>query len=57
MMLINKDPDGAINHAKNTIRLLLQNKIDISKLVITKELTKKAEDYAAKQVRFVPYED
>jgi DNA polymerase delta subunit 1 len=48
-MLINRDPDGAIDHAKNTIRLLLQNKIDISKLVITKELTKKAEDYSAKQ--------
>ena len=49
MMLINADPDGALEHAKNTIRLLLQNRIDISKLVITKELTKKGEDYAAKQ--------
>jgi len=49
MMLINADPDGALEHAKNTIRLLLQNRIDISKLVITKELTKKGEDYASKQ--------
>ena len=46
---IDRDPDGALNHAKNTIRLLLQNKIDISKLVITKELTRKAEDYKGKQ--------
>ena len=52
-LLINKDPDGALELAKNTIRLLLQNKIDISKLVITKELTKKAEDYSAKQVNSI----
>ena len=28
---------------------MLQNKIDVSKLVITKELTRKAEDYKGKQ--------
>ena len=46
MMLIDRDPDGALEHAKETIRQLLLNRIDISKLVITKELTKKAEDYS-----------
>lgn len=45
-MLIDRDPDGALEHAKETIRQLLLNRIDISKLVITKELTKKAEDYS-----------
>jgi len=49
MMLINRDPDGAIDYAKDTIRDLLLNRVDISKLVITKELTQKAENYANKQ--------
>lgn len=48
-MLINRDPDGAIDYAKDTIRDLLLNRVDISKLVITKELTQKAENYANKQ--------
>ncbi|XP_044259978.1 DNA polymerase delta catalytic subunit isoform X2 [Tribolium madens] len=46
-LLIDKDPDGAVNYAKKVISDLLQNNVDISKLVITKELTKN--DYAAKQ--------
>ncbi|ENN82217.1 hypothetical protein YQE_01407, partial [Dendroctonus ponderosae] len=46
-LLIDRDPDGAVNYAKLVISDLLQNNIDISQLVITKELTK--EDYAAKQ--------
>ncbi|CAH0561401.1 unnamed protein product [Brassicogethes aeneus] len=46
-LLIDRDPDGAINYAKLVISDLLQNNVDISKLVITKELTKS--DYAAKQ--------
>uniref|UniRef100_A0A336LTL5 DNA polymerase n=1 Tax=Culicoides sonorensis TaxID=179676 RepID=A0A336LTL5_CULSO len=46
-LLIDRDPDGAIDHAKQVIGDLLMNKIDISQLVITKELTKT--DYAAKQ--------
>lgn len=45
MMLIGRDPDGALDYAKETIRSLLLNHIDISKLVITKELTRKAVDY------------
>lgn len=46
-LLIDRDPDGAVNYAKQIISDLLCNRIDISQLVITKELTKS--DYAAKQ--------
>ncbi|KAG8236215.1 hypothetical protein J437_LFUL016219 [Ladona fulva] len=41
------DPDGAVAYAKQVIADLLCNRIDISQLVITKELAK--QDYAAKQ--------
>ncbi|KAL2152078.1 hypothetical protein VTH82DRAFT_5262 [Thermothelomyces myriococcoides] len=47
MILIDRDVAGAQEYVKDTISDLLQNKIDMSKLVITKALTK--EDYAAKQ--------
>ena len=42
---------GAIDYAKGTISDLLQNKMDISMLVITKSLGKSADDadYSAKQ--------
>lgn len=46
-LLIDRNPDGAVNYAKQIISDLLCNRIDISQLVITKELTKN--DYAAKQ--------
>ncbi|XP_014256451.1 DNA polymerase delta catalytic subunit isoform X2 [Cimex lectularius] len=46
-LLIDRDPDGAVNYAKQQISDLLCNKLDISQLVITKELAKT--DYAAKQ--------
>lgn len=46
-MLIDKDPDGAVSFAKQVISNLLQNSIDISQLVITKELAKA--DYQGKQ--------
>ncbi|MCJ1422058.1 DNA-directed DNA polymerase delta, partial [Xylographa parallela] len=46
-ILIDQDMDGAQNYVKNTISDLLQNKIDISKRVITKALSKS--DYSAKQ--------
>ena len=49
MMLIEANPEGALEYAKDTIRNLMMNRIDISKLVITKELTRKAEDYGNKQ--------
>ncbi|KXX78761.1 DNA polymerase delta catalytic subunit [Madurella mycetomatis] len=47
MILIDQDVPGAQEYVKDTIADLLQNKIDMSKLVITKALTK--DDYAAKQ--------
>ena len=50
-ILIDRDVQAAISHAKGTISDLLQNKIDISLLVITKSLAKSADDegYKAKQ--------
>ncbi|XP_077994710.1 DNA polymerase delta catalytic subunit-like [Glandiceps talaboti] len=48
-ILINRDPTGAVEHAKQTISDLLCNRVDISQLVITKELTKTGQDYTAKQ--------
>ncbi|RDW88441.1 DNA polymerase-1 [Coleophoma cylindrospora] len=47
MILIDQDVQGAQDYVKDTISDLLQNKIDMSKLVITKALAKA--DYAAKQ--------
>lgn len=49
MILMDKDVDGAANYAKRMIGDLLQNKIDLSLLVITKQLSKSGEDYAGKQ--------
>ncbi|XP_043259599.1 DNA polymerase delta catalytic subunit [Colletes gigas] len=46
-LLIDRNPNDAVNYAKQIISDLLCNRIDISQLVITKELTKT--DYAAKQ--------
>ncbi|CAB1350068.1 unnamed protein product, partial [Coregonus sp. 'balchen'] len=40
---------GAVAHAKEVISDLLCNRIDISQLVITKELTRTAQEYAGKQ--------
>ncbi|RWA14021.1 hypothetical protein EKO27_g1078 [Xylaria grammica] len=47
MILVDRDVPGAQEYVKNIISELLQNKIDMSKLVITKALTK--ESYDAKQ--------
>ena len=44
-----RNPDGAVEHAKQTISDLLCNRIDISNLIITKELTKTDDEYAGKQ--------
>ncbi|CAI7630893.1 DNA polymerase delta catalytic subunit [Penicillium manginii] len=46
-ILIDRDPDAAQEYVKSTISDLLQNKVDMSKLVITKQLSQK--EYAAKQ--------
>lgn len=43
-ILIDMDAEGAIQYVKDTIASLLQNNIDISLLVITKSLGKKAEN-------------
>ncbi|KAL2100877.1 hypothetical protein ACEWY4_002638 [Coilia grayii] len=48
-ILIDRDPNGAVSHAKEVISDLLCNRIDISQLVITKELTRTAQEYAGKQ--------
>lgn len=59
MILMNRDVNGAIDYVKSQISSLLQNKMDISRLVITKSLNKgaeyalgtggKKEDYKVKQ--------
>ncbi|XP_043474062.1 DNA polymerase delta catalytic subunit isoform X1 [Leptopilina heterotoma] len=46
-LLIDRKPDEAVDYAKQVISDLLCNRIDISQLVVTKELTKT--DYTAKQ--------
>ena len=43
------EPDGAITYTKQVISDLLCNRIDISELVITKELTKSEDEYGNKQ--------
>lgn len=48
-ILIERDPNGAVEYAKQIIADLLCNRVDISQLVITKELTKTDKEYAAKQ--------
>ena len=52
-ILIERDPTGAINYTKSVISDLLCNRIDISQLIITKELTKTGDDYANKQCHTV----
>ena len=48
-MLHFRDPMGAADYAKQTISDLLCNRIDISLLIITKELTKTGDEYAGNQ--------
>lgn len=48
-ILVDRNPDGAVEFVKQTISDLLCNRIDISQLVITKELTKSDSEYSAKQ--------
>jgi len=48
-ILIERDVEGAIEFAKGIIRDLLQNKVDLSLLIITKSLTKSKEKYANPQ--------
>jgi len=48
-ILIERNPNGAVEYVKQTISDLLCNRVDISQLVITKELTKTDKEYANKQ--------
>nr|BAJ78732.1 DNA polymerase delta catalytic subunit [Metriocampa sp. 44] len=48
-ILVDRDPQGAKQHAQQVISDLLCNRVDISQLVITKELTKTDKEYTAKQ--------
>lgn len=48
-ILIERDVEGAKDYAKQVISDLLQNKVDLSQLVITKALSKTGEEYAGKQ--------
>ena len=43
--LVCRSPEAALEFAKQTISDLLCNRVDISKLVITKELTRMGKDY------------
>ncbi|XP_052797645.1 DNA polymerase delta catalytic subunit-like [Mya arenaria] len=49
LILIDRNPEGGVEYAKNMISDLLCNRIDISNLIITKELTKTDDQYAGKQ--------
>jgi len=49
MILVGRNPQGAVTFVKQTISDLLCNRIDISQLVITKELTKSDKEYSNKQ--------
>jgi DNA polymerase delta subunit 1 len=48
-ILIERDIEGATEFAKGVIRDLLQNKVDLSLLIITKSLTKSKEEYSNPQ--------
>ena len=45
MFVACRSPEAALEFAKQTISDLLCNRVDISKLVITKELTRMGKDY------------
>ena len=53
MILLESNPDGAIAFVKQKISELLQNKIDITDLIITKGLTKTADQYAGNKLGHV----
>jgi DNA polymerase delta subunit 1 len=48
-LLIEQDVDGAIEFVKKIVSDLLQNRIDLSLLVVSKTLTRATTDYEAKQ--------
>eukprot|EP00871_Galdieria_phlegrea_P003137 jgi/Galph1/3824/GphlegSOOS_G2464.1 len=54
-LLIYRNVDSAIDYVKKTISDLLQNRVDISLLVVSKELSKAAADYDANQAHVTLY--
>ncbi|VDK50728.1 unnamed protein product [Anisakis simplex] len=52
-MLLDGDATGALEYAKKVISDLLCNRVDISELIITKELTRPSTAYQAKQAHVV----
>ncbi|KAL6070419.1 DNA polymerase delta catalytic subunit, variant 2 [Balamuthia mandrillaris] len=48
-ILIDRDLQGAVDYVKQIISDLLCNKLDVSLLVITKALSRKSDEYTAKQ--------
>ena len=56
MLLIDRDSDKALDYCKGVISDLLQNRIDLSLLVITKGLGKKTEQAPAPTVAGAPEE-
>lgn len=48
-ILIERNIDGAVTFVKSIISSLLQNKLDLSLLVISKGISKQGKEYAAKQ--------
>ena len=52
-ILIERNPSSAIDYVKQTISDLMCNRIDISQLVITKELTRNDKDYSARLAHVV----
>ena len=44
LLLCKNDTDGIVDYVKRMVSDLVQNKIDISKLVITKAISKSTED-------------
>ena len=52
-ILIDRDIEGAVSYTQDTISDLLCNRLDISKLVITKAFSKKGEEYVGKQAHVV----
>lgn len=48
-ILVERSVAGAVAYTKDSIASLLQNKVDISLLIITKSLSGKSEDYVNKQ--------
>lgn len=53
LLLIHRDPQGAITAAKKVVSDLLQHKVPIEKLTISKAYTKPAAEYAAIQAHVV----